>query len=295
MTAQVERHRVPALGGKHSTCSTPGVPGLPPAMEQHDRRAPRVAVVVDSEREPVAAHARGRRRGGFSGWRLRAIGGIHHAPMVASAIVPSADSLLGFAVASIVLLMIPGPAVVFVVNRSVSDGRSVALASVAGLELGNLVHALAATAGLSAIIATSATAFSVVKWAGALYLIGVGLVTLLRPPDRLALGDSRLSHRRAFGQGVIVNVLNPKVALFFLSYLPQFVDPARGAAWRQVLVLGIVFVVLGVLSDSTWAIATSTLRDLLLRGRALGVVRRWVSGSVFVVLGVLAARAHRAV
>jgi threonine/homoserine/homoserine lactone efflux protein len=214
---------------------------------------------------------------------------------VASAIVPSADSLLGFAVASIVLLMIPGPAVVFVVNRSVSDGRSVALASVAGLELGNLVHALAATAGLSAIIATSATAFSVVKWAGALYLIGVGLVTLLRPPDRLALGDSRLSHRRAFGQGVIVNVLNPKVALFFLSYLPQFVDPARGAAWRQVLVLGIVFVVLGVLSDSTWAIATSTLRDLLLRGRALGVVRRWVSGSVFVVLGVLAARAHRAV
>jgi threonine/homoserine/homoserine lactone efflux protein len=214
---------------------------------------------------------------------------------VVSAIVPSADSLLGFAVASIVLLMIPGPAVVFVVNRSVSDGRSVALASVAGLELGNLVHALAATAGLSAIIATSATAFSVVKWAGALYLIGVGLVTLLRPPDRLALGDSRLSHRRAFGQGVIVNVLNPKVALFFLSYLPQFVDPARGAAWRQVLVLGIVFVVLGVLSDSTWAIATSTLRDLLLRGRALGVVRRWVSGSVFVVLGVLAARAHRAV
>lgn len=214
---------------------------------------------------------------------------------VASAIVPSADSLLGFAVASIVLLMIPGPAVVFVVNRSVSDGRSVALASVAGLEFGNLVHALAATAGLSAIIATSATAFSVVKWAGALYLIGVGLVTLLRPPDRLALGDSRLSHRRAFGQGVIVNVLNPKVALFFLSYLPQFVDPARGAAWRQVLVLGIVFVVLGVLSDSTWAIATSTLRDLLLRGRALGVVRRWVSGSVFVALGVLAARAHRAV
>ena len=212
---------------------------------------------------------------------------------VASAIVPSADSLLGFAIASIVLLMIPGPAVVFVVNRSVSDGRSVALASVAGLELGNLVHALAATAGLSAIIATSATAFSVVKWAGAIYLIGVGVVTLVRRPDRLAIGDSRLSHGRAFGQGVVVNVLNPKVALFFLSYLPQFVDPSRGAAWSQVLTLGIVFVLLGVLSDSTWAIATSTLRDLLLRGRALGVVRRWVSGSVFVALGVIASTARR--
>lgn len=207
--------------------------------------------------------------------------------------MPAADSLLTFAVASVVLLMIPGPAVLYVVNRSVSDGRSVALASVGGLELGNLVHALAATAGLSAVIATSATAFSIVKWAGALYLIGVGALTLLRRPDAISTEGGHLSYRRAFTQGVIVNVLNPKVALFFLSYLPQFVDPGRGPAWTQVLVLGLTFVVLGICTDSLWAIATSTLRSVLLRGRSLPFVRRWVSSSVFVLLGVMAARAHR--
>ncbi len=207
--------------------------------------------------------------------------------------MPAADSLLAFAVASVVLLMIPGPAVLYVVNRSVSDGRSVALASVGGLELGNLVHALAATAGLSAVIATSATAFSIVKWAGAVYLIGVGTLTLLRRPDALSVEGGHLSYRRAFAQGVIVNVLNPKVALFFLSYLPQFVEPSRGPAWSQVLVLGLTFVVLGLCTDSLWAIATSTLRTVLLRGRSLPFIRRWVSGSVFVMLGVLAARAHR--
>ena len=207
--------------------------------------------------------------------------------------MPAADSLLAFAVASVVLLMIPGPAVPYVVNRSVSDGRSVALASVGGLELGNLVHALAATAGLSAVIATSATAFSIVKWAGAVYLIGVGTLTLLRRPDALSVEGGHLSYRRAFAQGVIVNVLNPKVALFILSYLPQFVEPSRGPAWSQVLVLGLTFVVLGLCTDSLWAIATSTLRTVLLRGRSLPFIRRWVSGSVFVMLGVLAARAHR--
>ena len=207
--------------------------------------------------------------------------------------MPAADSLLAFAIASVVLLMIPGPAVLYVVNRSVSDGRSVALASVGGLELGNLVHALAATAGLSAVIATSATAFSIVKWAGAIYLIGVGTLTLLRRPDALSVEGGHLSYRRAFAQGVVVNVLNPKVALFFLSYLPQFVDPSRGPAWSQVLVLGLTFVVLGLCTDSMWAIATSTLRTVLLRGRSLPFIRRWVSGSVFVMLGVLAARAHR--
>jgi threonine/homoserine/homoserine lactone efflux protein len=196
-------------------------------------------------------------------------------------------------VASVVLLMIPGPAVLYVVNRSVSDGRSVALASVGGLELGNLVHALAATAGLSAVIATSATAFSIVKWAGAVYLIGVGALTLWRRPDAISIEGGHLSYRRAFAQGVVVNVLNPKVALFFLSYLPQFVEPGRGPAWTQVLVLGLTFVLLGLCTDSLWAVATSTLRTVLLRGRSLPFIRRWVSGSVFVALGVMAARAHR--
>jgi threonine/homoserine/homoserine lactone efflux protein len=104
---------------------------------------------------------------------------------------------------------------------------------------------------------------------------------------------AHLPKRRAFTQGVIVNVLNPKVALFFLSYLPQFVDQTRGPAWSQALTLGILFVIIGSITDSTWAITTSGLRDVLLRGRSLTFVQRWVSGSVFVALGVLAAGAHR--
>ena len=207
--------------------------------------------------------------------------------------MPNIDSLTAFALASLVLLIIPGPAVIYIVNRSVSDGRSVALASVGGLELGNLMHALAATAGLSAIIATSAMAFNVIKWAGAIYLVSVGILTLIRRPGTLTATADHVSHRRAFAQGIVVNTLNPKVALFFLSYLPQFVEPSRGSAWSQVLVLGIVFVLIGCFTDSLWAVATSTLRSVLLRGKALDFVRRWVSGSVFVMLGVLAARAHR--
>ncbi len=207
--------------------------------------------------------------------------------------MPSIDSLLAFGLASVVLLLIPGPAVTYIVNRSVSDGRSVAFASVAGLELGNFVHVIAATAGLSAVLAASASAFNVVKWLGAAYLIGIGIRTLLTKPDELTAESSRLSYRRAFTQGVIVNILNPKVALFFLSFLPQFIDPDRGPAWTQALVLGSLFTVLGIVMDGTWALLASAAREVLIRGRALAWIRRWFSGSMFIGLGLVAARAHR--
>jgi threonine/homoserine/homoserine lactone efflux protein len=207
--------------------------------------------------------------------------------------VPTVDTLLAFAAASIVLLLIPGPAVTYIVNRSVSSGRSVALASVAGVELGNFVHVLAATVGLSAVLATSATAFNVVKWLGAAYLIGVGLKTLLTRPEKLSADAPRTSYRRAFTQGVVIATLNPKVALFFLSFLPQFIDPDRGPAWVQSLVLGTMFVILGTITDATWALVASGVREALLRGRAMPFIRRYVSGSIFIGLGVIAARAQR--
>lgn len=207
--------------------------------------------------------------------------------------MPTLSSLLAFGVASLVLLLIPGPAVTYIVNRSVVDGRSIALASVAGLELGNFVHVIAATAGLSAVLATSATAFNVVKWLGAAYLIGVGVKTLLTRPDRLHGDIARTSYRRAFTQGVVVNTLNPKVALFFLSFLPQFIDTGRGPAWAQSLVLGTLFTLLGIITDGAWALLASAVRGALLRGRAMPIIRRYVSGSMFVALGVVAARAHR--
>jgi threonine/homoserine/homoserine lactone efflux protein len=193
-----------------------------------------------------------------------------------------------------VLLLIPGPAVTYIVNRSISDGRAVAMASVAGLELGSFAHVIAATVGLSAVLATSATAFTIVKWLGAAYLVGVGIRTLLTNPEQLSSEVDRTTFRRAFTQGLIVNTLNPKVALFFLSYLPQFIDTDRGAAWSQALVLGGLFTALGVVVDGAWALLASAARELFVRGRAHLFVRRWVSGSTFVALGLVAARAQRA-
>jgi threonine/homoserine/homoserine lactone efflux protein len=205
--------------------------------------------------------------------------------------VPTASTFAAFAVASLALLLIPGPAVLYIVNRSVSDGRTVGLAAVAGLELGNLVHALAAAAGLSAVLATSATAFNAVKWLGAGYLIVVGVRTLATRPAAISTDRAATSHRRAFGQGIVVNVLNPKVALFFLSFLPQFLHADQGGASRQALALGIMFVLIGCVTDGLYSILASSLRGVLLRGRGLPFVQRYVAGTVFIGLGLVAATA----
>ena len=185
----------------------------------------------------------------------------------------------------------PGPAVLYIVNRSVSDGREAGLAAVAGLTLGNLAHALAAAAGLSAVLATSAAAFSTVKWLGAGYLVYVGVRTLLRPAPAIDPDQPGVSVRRSFTQGVVVNVLNPKVALFFLSFLPQFIRPENGRPAVQALVLGLVFVGIGFFTDGTYSLVASSLRTVLLRGRTLPFVQRWVAGTVFIGLGLVAATA----
>jgi threonine/homoserine/homoserine lactone efflux protein len=208
--------------------------------------------------------------------------------------MPAIEAIVAFAVASLALLLIPGPAVVYILNRSVSDGREVGLAAVAGLELGNLVHVIAASAGLSAVLATSAAAFNVVKWLGAGYLVFVGVRTLLSKPTALDGDSSAVSRRRSFVQGIVVNVLNPKVALFFLSYLPQFIDPDNGAAWTQALVLGSIFVLIGCLTDGTYALTASALRSVLLSGRTLPFVQRYVAGTVFIALGLMATTSSRA-
>jgi threonine/homoserine/homoserine lactone efflux protein len=208
--------------------------------------------------------------------------------------MPSPSTIAAFAAASFILLIIPGPAVLYIVNRSVSDGREAGPAAVAGLSLGNLVHALAAAVGLSAVLATSATAFNTVKWLGAGYLVYVGVRTLLTKPSDIDTTQVSVSPIRSFRQGVVVNVLNPKVALFFLSFLPQFIKPDLGRPGLQALVLGLVFVLIGACTDSTYSLLASSLRDVLLRGKALPFVRRWVAGTVFIGLGLMAATASAA-
>ncbi len=205
--------------------------------------------------------------------------------------MPDLNSLISFAVASVALLVIPGPAVIYIVNRSVADGRQIGLAAVVGLELGTFMHVLAATVGLSAILATSENAFNVVKYLGASYLVLIGLRTLTRKPEAISTSASSMTQSQAFRQGFIINTLNPKIALFFLSFLPQFIDPNISSNARQSLILGSVFVLCGFVIDGIYALTASSLREVLVKGKALPFIQQYVAGVVFVLLGAAAALA----
>jgi threonine/homoserine/homoserine lactone efflux protein len=200
--------------------------------------------------------------------------------------MPELHTFVIFAAASAAFVAVPGPSVIYIVSRSLAEGRTAGIVSALGIQAGGLVHVTAATVGLSALLASSAVAFSVVKYVGAAYLIVIGVRRLL-DGDEHEDGDGRpVGRRQLFWHGVVVNSLNPKTALFFLAFLPQFVDPDRGAVAPQVLALGALFLVLATLSDSTYALVAGTVRGWLgERRRALGRV----SGCSYVGLGLLAA------
>jgi threonine/homoserine/homoserine lactone efflux protein len=208
--------------------------------------------------------------------------------------MPTASTIGLFLLAATALAIVPGPAVAYIVTQSIDQGRRAGLVSALGVASGGLVHVAAATVGLSALIASSATAFTIVKLVGAAYLIVVGI-------RRILAGDSeetepralRAPLRRIYRQGVVVNVLNPKTALFFLAFLPQFVDPQRGAVWPQVAVLGVSFVSVAVLSDVTYALVSDAIAGRIRRTGTGAKMRRWLTGGVFVALGVTAAVARR--
>jgi len=203
-------------------------------------------------------------------------------------IAPS--SLVLFMTGAMLLLLIPGPAVLYITSRSVGLGRAAGLASAMGIAVGTMFHVAAATLGLSALLVSSAAAFQVVKYAGAAYLIYLGIRTL-RDKGTGALDPSgeRRSLRSIFGQGVLVNLLNPKTALFFLAFLPQFVDPARGHATLQIFELGVLFALMGWVSDSIWATMAGTFGARLRGNVRLGRAQRKVSGGVLIALGLASA------
>ena len=201
------------------------------------------------------------------------------------------STLALFMLASLALAVVPGPAVLYIVAQSVDQGRLAGLVSALGIGTGGLVHVIAATIGLSSLLASSATAFTIVKYAGAAYLILLGIRRLM---TRETVADEITRpprpHGRIFADGVVVNVLNPKTALFFLAFLPQFVDPGQGAATLQILLLGLIFVVIALGSDSLWALAAGTLGAWLRRSSWYLGVKRWVTGTVFVGLGASTAK-----
>jgi threonine/homoserine/homoserine lactone efflux protein len=207
-------------------------------------------------------------------------------------VFPDSASLWLFSVAALALLAVPGPAVLYIVVQSAEQGRRVGLASVAGIHLGTLVHVAAAVLGLSALIVASAVAFSVVKYAGAAYLIYLGIRKLFERDLPSSLEQRAETLRRAFVRGVVVNVLNPKTALFFLAFLPQFVDPSRSAAWTQVVVLGTTLATLGLFTDGLYALLGGTAGEWIRKQRAGAGLRRagrYVTGGVYIALGAVAA------
>ncbi len=211
--------------------------------------------------------------------------------------MPEARTFALFAVAALALLVVPGPAVTYIVTRSIHQGRTAGLISVLGIHTGSVVHVVAAAFGVSAVLASSATAFRVVKLAGAAYLIVLGVRILLKGDGegRDADGERRQPLSRVYLQGVVVNVLNPKTALFFLAFLPQFVRPGHGPAVVQMLVLGVTFMAIGLVSDSAYALVAARMGGWLRSRPAFARRRRRFTGAVYIALGALAALGgHRA-
>ncbi|HYY32386.1 MAG TPA: LysE family translocator [Gaiellaceae bacterium] len=207
---------------------------------------------------------------------------------------PDASTLAVFSVAALVLLVIPGPAVLYIVAQSVSRGRAAGLVSMLGVQTGGLVHVAAATAGLSALLVRSSLAFSAVKYAGAAYLVFLGMRRLLGGEDTASLPQER-DLRGLFAQGIVVNVLNPKTALFFFAFLPQFVDVSRGHVAFQIATLGLVFILLAIVSDGIYAVASGSAAGWLRNRCGALQAQRFAAGSVLVGLGLATALsgAHR--
>lgn len=169
--------------------------------------------------------------------------------------MPQFETLALFALASFVLVAVPGPAVIYILTRSVSQGRTAGVVSAVGVNVGSTVHVAAAVAGLSVILAQSVVAFNAIKWAGVAYLAWIGIRTLRAKDSELidqVVAPAGL--RRVFAQGVLVNTLNPKVAVFFLAFLPQFIDPSAPSPALQTFVLGMTLVVIGTISDIVYAL-----------------------------------------
>ena len=203
-------------------------------------------------------------------------------------------SLPGFIVVALVVLIIPGPGVLYIIARSLSQGQRAGLISVLGLSTGALFQVAAATIGLSAILLTSATAFNIIKLLGAAYLIYLGIRTLFA---RHAIVDMELPEPlapiRLFVDGIIISVFNPKIAVFFLAFLPQFISPDTGSIPQQIFLLGILYVAMALITDASYAILAGQLRLWLGSKIIQGPLPRYSSGLIYLALGISTALTER--
>jgi len=202
--------------------------------------------------------------------------------------MPDLSSITLFIAAASVLLIVPGPAVIYIVNRSLDQGKLAGIISVLGIGTGTLIHITAAVLGISAILASSAVAFNILKYAGALYLIYLGIQKFLSKDEPLF--DNRytkIKFSKIFYQGVIVNLLNPKTALFFFAFLPQFVNPKENVT-LQILILGFLLILMGLISDGMYALLAGYLGSWIKKRIQLLRAQKYVSGTIYFALGITA-------
>ena len=193
-----------------------------------------------------------------------------------------------FMIASLALLLTPGPAVLYIVARSINQGRMAGIVSVLGVETANFFHASAAALGLSAILLSSALAFDIVKYLGAAYLIYLGIRKIVVREDqaKTEVGKEE-SLSRIYSQGFVVNLFNPKTALFFFAFLPQFVNTSNGNITLQIFILGIIFVLMAIFTDSAYAIISSLIANQLNANQNFGRNQRYFTGLIYIGLGVV--------
>lgn len=191
-----------------------------------------------------------------------------------------------FVIAAATLLVIPGPAVFYIMARSIDQGKKAGLVSVLGVSLGGSVHVIAGAIGVSAILMTSATAFNIVKYLGAAYLIYLGCKTLFSKSTSDIPKTSRKKLLKIFYQSALVEVMNPKTALFFLAFFPQFISPSAGSVTIQFLFLGVIFIIIAFMSDSLYAVLAASIRK---RIKMSSRIQNRVTGYLYIVLGVFSA------
>src|ERR1700704_166636 len=199
--------------------------------------------------------------------------------------MPEQSAFLTFLLAAFMLNIAPGPDMLYVIGRSVGQGRKAGIVSSLGVFVGCWVHILAAAFGIAALLRSSPMAFNLVRYAGAAYLIYLGIKMVIQKTDLSSQQLKRESLASIFRQGAITNVLNPKVAIFFLAFLPQFIDARRGSVVLQILGLGLIFNVGGTLVNLAVAYAGGTLGELLRRNQHIARLQRRFTGVIFIGLG----------
>lgn len=210
--------------------------------------------------------------------------------------MPEFSTLIIFIGSALIFLVIPGPSVLYIVTRSMDQGRLAGFVSALGIQVGTLFHVAAAAFGLSALILSSALAFNALKYLGAIYLIYLGIRKLFikeefqqQNKEEQKELTKQNSLKRVFGQAVIVNILNPKTALFFLAFLPQFIDTSKGSVIGQFVFLGLILAFMGVCSDSLYALIAGSVRPWLKGNSRFLRNQRYFTGSIYFGLGVATA------